>query len=79
MTRAVIELSEDLSPLMPRISQMIEGCGYSPEANTLGFNHKGFGVIAEPRRITINNASDNATAREVMDWFVKKIKYAAKE
>ena len=73
MTRAVIELSKDLSPVMPRVSRLIEGCGYSPEANTMGFSYKGMGVIVESKNITINNAEDEATAREVMNWLLNKI------
>jgi hypothetical protein len=71
VTRAVIDLQGDTSPVMPRINKIIEGCSYSPEKNILGFSYKGLGVIVEPKRITINNAADEATAKEVMDWFIK--------
>lgn len=73
MTRAVIELSGDLSPLMPRMSRLIEGCAYSPETNLIGFNYKGMGVIVEAKKITINNAESKAIAREVMKWLLNKI------
>ena len=73
MTRAVIELSGDLSSLMPRMSRLIEGSAYSPETNLMGFNYKGMGVIVEPERITINNAEDEATARTVMRWLLKRV------
>ena len=73
MTRAVIELSEDLIPVMSRVSSLIEGCAYNPETNLMGFNYKGMGVIVESKKITINNAEDEATAREVMNWLLNKI------
>jgi hypothetical protein len=79
VTRAVIEFSPDLSPVMPRVCAAIEGCSYSPEENVMGFNYKGFGVIVESGRITINNAADEATAREVLDWFQKKLKVFKEE
>ena len=68
MTRAVIELSSDISNAMPDMNRLIEGCGYSPEAKTMGFSYKGLGVIVEAKKITVNNAEDEATARTVMDW-----------
>jgi len=73
MTRAVIELSGDLSPVMPRMSRLIEGCAYNPEANLMGFRYKDMGVIVEAKKITINNAEDEATARTVMNWLLNKI------
>ena len=73
MTRAVIELSEDVSPLMPELAQRIEGAGYSCESGVLGFNYKGFGVIVESKRITVNNAADEPTAREVVDWLTSRL------
>jgi ArsR family metal-binding transcriptional regulator len=73
VTRAVIDLSGDFSPLMPRFSRLIEGCGYSSDANVLGFNYNGMGVIVEARKITINHAANEATARAVMEWLQKRI------
>ena len=73
MTRAVIELSGDLSPVMPRVSRLIEGCAYNPEANLMGFRYKDMGVIVEAKKITINNAEDEAIARTVLNWLLKII------
>ncbi len=72
MTRAVIELSGDLSAIMPRMSRLIEGCAYNPEANLMGFRYKDMGVIVEARKITINNVKDEATASVVMNWIMSK-------
>lgn len=68
MIRAVVELSADISTVMPRISMLIEGCAYNPEANLMGFRVKGMGVIVQANKITINKVEDEATARDVIDW-----------
>ena len=68
MTRAVIELSGDISPAMPHMSRHIEGCAYSPETSIMGFRFKDMGVIVEARKITVNLVDDEAAAREVVDW-----------
>lgn len=68
MIRAVVELSDDISAAMPHMSRLIEGCAYNPEAKLMGFRHKDMGVIVEAKKITINKAEDEATARDVIDW-----------
>jgi len=68
MIRAVVALSGDISTAMPLMSRLIEGCAYNSEANLLGFRVKDMGVIVEARKITINNAEDETTAKTVMDW-----------
>ena len=68
MIRAVVELSADISPAMPRMSRLIEGCAYNSEANLMGFSVKGMGVIIGAHKITINKAEDEATAKTVIDW-----------
>jgi hypothetical protein len=64
---------------MPEICKIIEGCSYSPEENVLGFSYKGLGVIVERTMITINNAADETTAKEVMDWLSRKIYSTGRE
>ena len=68
MIQAVVELSADISTAMPHMSKLIEGCAYNPEVNLMSFCVKGMGVIVEAHKITINNAENEAEAREVMDW-----------
>ena len=68
MIRAVVALSGDISTAMPLMSRLIEGCAYNSEANLLGFRVKDMGVIVEARKITINSAEDETTAKTVMDW-----------
>jgi len=53
---------------MPRMSSLIEGCAYNPEANIMGFRVKGMGVIVEARKIIINNAENETEAMTVVDW-----------
>ena len=64
ITRAVVELSGDISPAMPRMQRLIEGCGYNPEAHIAAFRFKDMGVIVERNKIIINNAEDEAKARQ---------------
>lgn len=68
MTRAVVTLSEDITPLMPALNGVIEGCGYNAEAGIMGFRYLNMGVIIEPRRIVVNNAEETATVEGVLDW-----------
>ena len=68
MIRAVVELSADISTAMPRMSRLIEGCAYNPEANLMSFCVKGMGVIIEAHKITINKADDETEARMVVDY-----------
>ena len=68
MRRAVVELSSDISTAMPHMSRLIKGCAYNPEAHLMGFRYKDMGVIVEAKKITINKAEDEATAKIVIDW-----------
>jgi ArsR family metal-binding transcriptional regulator len=68
MKRAVVELSADISAIMPHMSRLIGGCAYNPGAKLMGFRVKDMGVIVEAQKITINNAEDEATAKTVIDW-----------
>ena len=73
LIRAVVEISADISTIMPHMSRLIKGCAYNPEAHLMGFRYKDMGVIVEAKKITINNAEDEATARTVIDWLRKII------
>ena len=73
MTRAVIELSGDISPAMPHMSRSIEGCAYNPEAHIMAFRLKDMPVIVECHRITVYNAEDEATAQKAVDWLINII------
>jgi ArsR family metal-binding transcriptional regulator len=72
-TRAVIELSGDISPAMPRMKRLIETCGYNPDVPVAAFRFKDMGVIVERHKITITNAEDEATAKTVMDWLINTL------
>jgi len=58
---------------MPGLSRAIEGCGYSPQGDSLGFHFEDLSVLMERRRVTIVGAEDEATARRLMDWLNDKI------
>jgi len=68
MTRAVIELSGDISTAMPRMSRLIEGCAYNQERNLIAFRIKGMSVMVEDHNITVYKAEDEAEAQMVIDW-----------
>ena len=53
---------------MPRLNKVIQGWAYDPVNKYLGFNLKGMIVTVEPYKISVVNASDEAAAREVVDW-----------
>jgi ArsR family metal-binding transcriptional regulator len=73
MTQAVIELSGDISPAMPRMKRLIEGCAYNPDVPIAAFRFSDMGVIVKRNKITITNAEDEATAKTVMDWLKNTI------
>ncbi len=68
MMRAVINFANNISPMMPLWSKVIEGCGYNPDALIMAFRYLDMGIIVEPRRIIINNTEDIETAQSVIDW-----------
>ena len=73
MTRAVIKLSNDISSAMPRISKLIEGCAYNPEANLLAFRFKNMVVNMESHLINISHVEDENEIKPLMDWLVSLI------
>jgi ArsR family metal-binding transcriptional regulator len=72
VTRAVIKLARDISYAMPIMERVIEGCGYNPDAPVAAFRFKNLGVIVNRKQITINNAGDEASAVQVIN-FLKDI------
>jgi hypothetical protein len=72
VTRAVIELSNDISFAMPIMQRVIEGCAYNGELPIAAFRYKNLGVIVHSNDIIINNAEDETTARTVID-FLKEL------
>ncbi|MFC2038495.1 hypothetical protein ACFLUG_01835 [Chloroflexota bacterium] len=73
MARAVIELNEDISSIMPQISGAIESCAYSPESQVLAFRFDDMRVIVEKSRIHIYGAEDEHTVKRVIRWIINKI------
>ena len=70
MTRAVIKLSGDISPLMPLLSKRIAGCAYHPQANLLAFRRKNMTVTVDPRQINLFNVEDEAAVQDFVTWLV---------
>ncbi|MFZ0033358.1 MAG: hypothetical protein WAK60_00025 [Sedimentisphaerales bacterium] len=73
MTRAVIKLSSDISSAMPRMSNIIEGCAYNPEANLLAFRFKNMVVNMESRLINISHIEDENEIKPLIDCLVSLI------
>jgi hypothetical protein len=73
MTRAVIKLSVDISWAMPRLSKMIEGCAYNPEANLLAFRFNNMTVRVEIKQINIDHIEDEKMVKPFIDWFVSLV------
>ena len=68
MTRAVINLTSDITNAMPVIADKIEGCAYTDEIPIAAFRYKKFGVIIHSRDILILNAGDQTSAMEVVTF-----------
>ena len=73
VTRAIFELSGDISPYMPHLSRVIENCGYNPTVKTLAFRVWGMPAVARPDTITVNNMAEMKTARAFLDWLKNKM------
>lgn len=74
MARAVIEFPGDISPVMPMISQKVNGCSFNPDAHLAAFNLKGNAVIIEAHKITIYGIEDAKAAGKILAW-LKEILY----
>jgi hypothetical protein len=68
VARAVIELSEDISPAMPIISKLVKGCAYNPEAHLAAFNIGGMPVVISAKELAIYGVENEVAARNVMAW-----------
>ena len=77
MTRAVIKLARDISYAMPIMERVIEGCAYSNEVPIAAFRYNNFGVIVHSDDIIVNNAGDEASAAEVMNFLKDIVNNAA--
>lgn len=72
MTRAVIKLKRDITSALPIIDRVIDSCAYNSEVPVAAFRYKNFSVILHKRDIVINNAGDEGSAMEVIN-FLKDI------
>ncbi len=68
MTRAVIELSGDIGPLLPSISQKIEGCAYFPVSRLASFNRGNATVLISSKEINILKSENEDAAKRIADW-----------
>ena len=74
MTRAVIELPVDISPVMGEMSQHIAACAYSPEAQVMAFRIREMRIIVENDKVTIYSPENEFIPAEIMDWLIDLMK-----
>ena len=53
---------------MPKLSKLIEACAYNPEVHVLAFRHNYNRVVAEKKRIVINDIENENDAPDIMNW-----------
>ena len=68
MTRAVINLTSEITNAIPIMARKIEGCAYAEEIPIAAFRYKNFGVIIHSLDILIINAGYETSAVEVMTF-----------
>ncbi len=76
VTRAIIELSGDITPCLPHLSRVIENCGYRPDVQTIAFRVWDMPVVIQSNTITINNMRDMETAHRFLEWLKSKMNEA---
>lgn len=72
MTRAVIELSSDISYALPTIARAAPDCAYNAEEQIAAFRYKDWRVLVYSKEIIIKDIENKAQAIEVID-FLKDI------
>ena len=68
MTRAVIELSDDIGSVLPIISQRNEGWAYFPKSKLASLNKGNSNIVISSKEINIYNCRDEEDARIIADW-----------
>ena len=68
MTRAVIELSDDIGSVLPMISQRNEGWAYFPESKLASFNKGNSSVIISSKEVNIYKIENETEALKLADW-----------
>jgi hypothetical protein len=58
---------------MPALSKSIEGCGYHPAGDSLGFHFEDMSVLIKGRRVTAVGADSEAKARLLVEWLVGRL------
>jgi hypothetical protein len=66
---AAIKLSGDISQVMPRLSQQIEGCAFNSESPAMAFRIRGMAIVVHPKEINVHKAEDESSAPQVIRYF----------
>jgi len=72
VTRAVINFPIDISCAIPIMEKIIDGYVYNTEVPVAAFRYKNWSVVIHRDEIVINNAENEASATEVIN-FLKDI------
>jgi len=64
---AVVDLTDDVSEVMPYLASVVGVCNYDDRTKVLMFNREGRRVVIYPRRITITRLQDRQEATRVAD------------
>jgi hypothetical protein len=68
VARAVIELSEDIMPVLPYLCRLIKGCACNLDEHLAAFRLRGMPIVIKGKEIIIYQAADESEAVEVMIW-----------
>lgn len=66
MTRAVIELANEIDFAMSKLSKAIAGAAYNPKGKEMAFRINDYSVVIEGRRMIIVGADTEEKAKEIM-------------
>jgi len=63
---------------MPAMSKSIEGCGYHPGGDSLGFHLGDMSVLIKGRRVTAIGAESEGEARMLITWLRDRLQATPK-
>jgi hypothetical protein len=58
---------------MPKLSRVINGCGYDPVNHAIGFRVDDYAVVIDGRQMLIIGTQNQAEVWMVLDWLAEKI------
>jgi len=71
--RALVDLSDDISEVLPYLNAILPRAAFNPNAPVLVFEHGGKRIALRPREVAIAPVDNEADARREMDWLTETI------